>query len=272
MQDLFLYMTEQKIYISTIKASRAVRDKDELDCLAFCVMGKLMFGCSIMTKTTARNYKRMFRMGTERFSRILGNCIERGYVTDCGNHFLFNPIKEAKAQNAVIELPRAWGRGNDKRSAVTLNQAKDYIRKIVQYDKLDKKDVIENALKAKADPKTVKSYRKAQRLCSRISNNPVLRGRLRGTSMARVAKNMNTYKAKARKLMREMVADGWISNTPVTVKTDFKLSQFSAVALKLTKRMGWHGSYFRLGHDIFCRVANIYSLQGDSKLRYFHAV
>ncbi len=265
-------MTEQKIYISTFKTNRAVRDKDELDCLAFCVMGKLMFGCSIMTKTTARNYKRMFRMGTERFSRILGNCIKRGYVTDRGTHYFFNPIKEAKAQNAVIELPRAWGRGNEKRSAITLNQAKDYIRKIVQYDKIDKKGAIENALKAKADTKTLKSYRKAQRLCSRISNKPVLRGRIRGTSMTRVAKNMNTYKAKARKLMREMVADGWIFNTPVTIKTNFRMSQLSEVALKLIKRMGWHGSYFRLGHDIFCRVANIYSLLDGSKLRYFRAI
>lgn len=231
-----------------------------------------MFGCSVMVKTTAREYKKMFRMGTQRFNRILGNCLERGMVIDCGSFYKFRPIKEAKAMNAAIELDMAWGRTCEKRSAITLNQAKDYIRKVVQYDKLDKKDAIENALKAKAGAKSVKTYKKAQRLCSRISNNPVFDGKLRGTSMSRVASNMNTYKAKARKLMREMVSDGWLTNTPVTVKTDFKLSQFSAVALDFTKQMGWFGSYFRLGQDIFCRVANIYSIAGTSRLRYLRSI
>lgn len=253
-------------------ASAAVKDKTYLDCLAFCIMGKLLFGCSVMNKSTARAYKYMFRMGTQRFKRIFNDCVKRGMVVDRGGKFFFTPIKEAKAQNAVVELPRAWGKGGDKRSAISLNEAKDYIRKVVQYDKLEKKAAIENALKAKADPKTLKSYKKADRLCSRISNNPALHGKLRGTSMARVALNMRTYKAKARKLMREMVADGWLDNTPVCIKTGFKLPQFSEVALGLTKRMGWHGSYFRHDYDIYCRVANIYTLVGDSKLRYLRSI
>lgn len=262
----------QRLFLSTLKASQAVRDKDELDCLAFCTMGKLMFGCSVMIKTSVRDYKYMFRMGVERFKRILSNCLQRGYVTDCGSHYRFNAIKEAKAQNAIVSLPDAWGRKGDKRSAVTLNQVKDYIRKVVEYDKLDKKESIENALKAKADPKTYKSYRKAQKLCRRISHNSVLEGQLRGTSMARVAKNMNTYKAKARKLMREMVADRWISNRPVTIKTKFRPEQFSKHALTLTKEMGWHGSYFCLGRSIYCKVANIYSIAGDTRLRFLRVI
>lgn len=262
----------QHLFISTLKASQAVRDKDELDCLAFCTMGKLMFGCSVMIKVSVRNYKYMFRMGVERFKRILSKCIVRGYITDCGNHYRFNAIKQAKAQNALVSLPNVWGRKGEKRSAVTLNQVKDYIRKVVEYDKLDKKDSIENALKTKADPKTMVSYRKALKLCRRISHNSVLEGRLRGTSMARVAKNMNTYKAKARRLMREMVADGWISNRPVTIKTNFKPEQFSRYALALTKEMGWHGSYFCLGRSIFCKVANIYSVVGDTRLRFLRAI
>lgn len=84
----------------------------------------------------------MFRMGTERFRRILGNCIARGYVIDSGSHYPFAPVKEAKAQNFRVDLKLAWGKGDEKRSAVTLNQVKDYIRKIVQYDKLYKKDAI----------------------------------------------------------------------------------------------------------------------------------
>ncbi len=262
----------QHLYISTLKASQAVYDKDELDCLAFCTMGKLMFGCSVMIKTSVRNFKSMFRMGVERFKRILSNCIVRGYITDCGSHYSFNPIKEAKAQNALVSLPNVWGKKGDKRSAVTLNQVKDYIRKVVEYDKLDKKDSIENALNTKANPTTHKAYKKAQKLCRRISHNSVLEGKLRGTSMARVAKNMNTYKAKARKLMKEMVRDGWIDNRPVTIRTNFKPEQFSKHALALTKEMGWHGSYFCLGRTIFCRVANIYSVVGDSRQRYFHSI
>ena len=264
--------SKQNIYISTLKASRAVRDKDELDCLAFCTMGKLIFGCSIMIKTSVRDYKYMFRMGVERFKRILSNCLMRGYITDCGDRYRFNAIKEAKAQNALVSLPNVWDRRDDKRSAVTLNQVKDYIRKVVEYDKLDKKDSIENALRAKANPATLKVYRKAKKLCSRISHNSVLTGKLRGTSMARVANNMNTYKAKARRLMREMVADGWISNRPVTIKTNFKPEQFSRHALTLTKEMGWHGSYFCLGRSIFCKVANIYSVIGDTRLRFLRTI
>lgn len=264
-------MSKQNIYLSTLKASWAVQDKDELDCLGFCVMGKLLFGCSVMKKTSIRNYKEMFRMGVDRFKRILANCVERGYIDDCGGFYRFNAIKEAKAQNFALNLPTSWGKGSDKHSKVTLNQVKDCIRKVVEYDKLDKKDSIENALRLNADPKTYKSYRKAKKLCSRISHNSVLDGKLRGTSMARIAKNMNTYKAKARKLMREMTADGWINNRPVIIKTGFKSEQFSQYALSLTKEMGWHGSYFRIGHDIFCRVANIYSMVGDSRLRYLCA-
>ncbi|MEE0909006.1 MAG: hypothetical protein U0L43_12595, partial [Muribaculaceae bacterium] len=57
-----LFMTsKQKLYISTRLARQAVLDKDELDCLAFSVMCKLMFGCSVMKKATARQYKAMFR-------------------------------------------------------------------------------------------------------------------------------------------------------------------------------------------------------------------
>ena len=213
----------------------------------------------------------MFRMGTARINRIMSACIAKGYIVDCGSSLRVGKIKDAKAQNMIIELPLSWGADN-KRTMATLNEIKDYIRKVVAYEKFAKKDAIENALKAKANPKGLKSYRKAQRLCSRISNNPALNGKLRGTSMSRVALNMNTYKAKARRLMRQMVADGWLSNTPITIKTGFRLKQFSEYALALTKRMGWCGSYFRLGHDIFCRVANIYRLQGDSKLRYLRSV
>lgn len=264
-------MANQKIYISTDLAHKAVADKTELDCLAFCVMCKLMFGSSVIRKTTAREYKRMFRMGTQRFNRIMSDCIAKGYITEQVNSFKVGRIKQAKAQNMVIELAMVWGRG-DKRSAITLNEAKDYIRKVVAYDKFDKKDAIENALKAKANPKNLKSYKKALRLCSRISHNSALDGKLRGTSMSRIAATMGTYKAKARKLSRQMVADGWLSNSPITIKTGFRLEQFSQYALAYVKQLGWHGSYFRVGHDIFCRVANIYKLEGDSKLRYLRSI
>lgn len=227
-----------------------------------------MFGASVMNKTTAREYKHMFRMGTQRFNRVLSGCIDRGLITEGADSYKICKIKEAKTQNMVVELPYCWGTGS-KRSVITLNEAKDYIRKVVAYDKFDKKDAIENALRVKANPKTQKSYRKAQSLCSRISHNSALTGKRRGTSMSRIASTMNTYKAKARKLTRQMVADGWMSNAPVTIKTDFKLEQFSSYALPYIKQYGWLGSYFHLGYDIYCRVANIYTLQGDSKHREY---
>ena len=231
-----------------------------------------MFGASVIKKSTARQYKAMFRMGTERLKRVMSGCFAKGYLIDEGSTFHVAKIKDARAQNMIVELPLSWGKQSDKRSAITINEAKDYIRKVVAYDKFDKKDAIENALKATANPKTLKSYKKAKRLCSRISNNPVLSGNYRGTSMGRIAATMNTYKAKARKLTRQMVSDGWMLNSPVTVKTNIKIERFSQDALNFTKAMGCAGSFFRLGHDIFCRVANIYTLVGDSKLRYMRAI
>lgn len=263
--------SNNSLYLSAVKASAAVQSKSELDCLAFAIMGKLLFGCSVMVKSTARQYKYMFRMGTARFNRIFRDCLNRGYITDCGNHYIFVPIKAQKAQNMVVELPNAWGRNKDKRSAITLNQAKDYIRKVAQYDKFAKKAVVENVSTTMANPKSRKAYRRAQKISKRISHNAFFDGLRRGTSMSRVARNMNTYKAKARKLVREMVSDGWITNKPVTIKTDFAESQFTPQALiMLNREYGWCGSYFHLGHDIFCRVANIYELNDVSKLRFLN--
>ena len=260
--------SKQKLYISTRLARQAVLDKDELDCLAFSVMCKLMFGCSVMKKATARQYKAMFRMGIARFKRILGNCLTRGYITEYDNHYKINPVKEEYFQNMIVELPLAWGHRDEKTTAVSLNRIKDFIRKVVQYHKFTQKEAIENALEAKANPKTYNQYRRANRLCSRISNNPSLSGKFRGTSIARVAKNTGVGRQKARRLLKEMVANGWLNNHPVNFKAPFPLEQFNQKALLPLKEMGWFGSYYRLGNDIYCRAANIYTVNGNSRLKF----
>lgn len=259
-------MTEQRLYISTIKAREAVQDNFELECLAFCVMGKLLFGCSVMQKTTARRYKYMFRMGYERFTRLLSGCISRGLVIEYGSFYRFAAVKDFNAMNMRIELPKAWGKSLKKRSAIKITQVKDYIRKVVQYDLFEKKASIDNALKSQNNPRNLRAYKKSQRLLARISHNSTLTGNFRGTSVARVAANMHTDAQKARKLLREMEASGWLSHRAVIFDTGYNASQFTPYTLQLVKEFGWKGSYFRVGEKIYCQAANVYALEGESML------
>lgn len=262
-------MAVQNLYISTIKARHALTSKSELECFAFAVMCKIMFGSSVIRKRTAREFKELFGMGYTRFSRIFRNSLSKGYLTDMGGYYMVAPVKDSKAYNFPIQMNVSFGGGRTK---INLNKVKDEIRKVAEYNNLSIKETIADANVKANNPKNLREYRRARKVVMRAVSQPRLTekfsGDLRGTSMSKIARTMSCSKRKARRLIGDMIYQGLIDCTPKTIETDFLPEQFTARWLDLLKEMGWYGSYFRLGDKVCCRVMNIYEIKGLNRLKY----
>lgn len=274
-------ITKQNIYLSVELAAEAVSNRAKLEALAFGVMGKLMFGCSVMRKATAREYKSMFHLGTERFKRVLNKAIDEGYVRETPNGYIFSRIR-AKGANMPLEFARAWGK-NKKSSPVKILEVMDFIRKVVQYDLICKKARIDDAVRRCNNPSDLREYRKAEKLLKRTSHKS-LDYRLGGISIKRMEANMHTYRHKASRLVREMEADGWISVTrnaytpifadpdsvenPIIVKREeLTLLQIHQSDLRGDAKYGY---YFWQGGQhgsIMWRTPNFYRPLGEQKIR-----
>lgn len=244
---------KQYIYLGLSFIEGAFESRKALDCAAMTLVAKCTFGSGVIKKDDGlvRRLMAVFGIGFKHLKQWLADAQERGQLRDCGDRYELLPIRDKDTDPLGFRaslpdvLPCAWGTDNgEKKSKLTPRKAADFLRKAQAFIMTREKEKMDHAAHTATDPKTHRGYKRAKALlakskkCQLRRSSDSLSSRddmatleaelMKGTSIRRFAQHMGGVSVPtARKLLREMEAQGWINSKDMHLRTGWEKGQFS---------------------------------------------
>ena len=189
--------------------------KMDFDCFAFVCLVKLNITSSYLKKATAREYKKMFHLSSERFRQLLSGCIERGYCTEQEDgSYLFLPFEKRDKGCKYTRLFNKYDKREKKQKiefAGRLHLVKDALRKAILQGTMLNLDSLRQTYYFSSNPSSVQELKKtkAKRRCLAEKDERCLMSNRRMTQIAKCSPT------KLQNIKREMIASHAISRETV---------------------------------------------------------
>lgn len=244
-------------------AQDALKSKEALEALAFCIMVKNTFTDSTIKNATIRKCKTIFHIGTSRMVRIIQNGIKYGYLIKRGDDIVANKFNDKKAFSYRLKF-HYFKFDPELGCTIRIKDVVSIIRQAVVANHIRKMNSTTDTLNMTSSPKSTKEYKKAKARIKRMLKGDSFKIR-DYVSNSRLAKIANTSLYNIRKCISSLVGGGIISWTYRSFKTNIDPNNFKEGLRRFFMENGCCGYLYRSASDgrIYCGGARVFKYNSD---------
>lgn len=218
----------QKLNIGIAEIKEFADNKDLLDAYTFAKMIKLTFVSGRIHNASIRRVSSILHVGNKTCKRLLNLAFQYGYIRREGKDIISNK-SEIQKGDYVYPLTKILERKSERLSSTPIcpfkfTKLRNEIRKIAIINHVAKQNDFCNTLDCSSNPHYLKEYKRANKRIKRMCKRSIAENTDR-LSIKRMAQITGVSRATTKRLKKELVQSGILSETRNLEQTDIDIQQ-----------------------------------------------